>query len=276
MKIVCVGADPAALYLGILLKRKDSGHTVRFVETGGDTTSLPSSMVCNPLKRRLKLADVAVAAAANAEVATFDRVEVDTGEHRFETQGLVYASVHTAALIAALGHIATDAGCEFHTCAPDAVAAAVGGADLIVLADHAAHGQVPDAPPCEATAGANLFIAFESTTPRNAMSHSFRKTPGGMMHVVAWPQAGGATVVVEATEEAIRANRLANAKPTPSSRSAASISPMRSTAYRRGRKPARMRAAAGVRSLPFARAAGTAARRSSWVRPHTPRTSRSA
>ena len=98
MKIVCVGADPAALYLGILLKRKDSAHAVRFVETGGDTTSLPSSIVCNPLKRRLKLADAAVAAAANAEVATFDRVEVDTGEHRFETQGLVYASVRTAGL----------------------------------------------------------------------------------------------------------------------------------------------------------------------------------
>ena len=138
MKIVCVGADPAALYLGILLKRKNSSHTVRFAETGGDTPSLPSSIVCNPIKRRLKLADAAVAAAANAEVATFDRVEVDTGEHRFETQGLVYASVRTAGLIAALKRIAIDAGCDFHTCAPDAVTAELGGADLIVVADRTA------------------------------------------------------------------------------------------------------------------------------------------
>ncbi|HZO44578.1 MAG TPA: bifunctional salicylyl-CoA 5-hydroxylase/oxidoreductase [Xanthobacteraceae bacterium] len=210
MKIVCVGADPAALYLGILLTRKDPTHAVRFVETGSNTTPLPSSIVCNPLKRRLKLADAAVAATANAEVAAFDRVEVDTGAQRFETQGLVYASVRTAGLITALKRIAADAGCEFHICAPDAVAATLDGADLIVVADQAA--QVPDAPPCEAAPGSNLFIAFESTKPRNALSHSFRKTPGGMMHLIAWPQAVGSTVVIEATGETIHANRLDHAK----------------------------------------------------------------
>ena len=124
---------------------------------------------------------------------------------------MVYASVRTAGLVAALKRIATDAGCEFHTCAPDTIAAALGGADLIVVADHAAQGQIPDAPPSEATPGANLFIAFESTKPRNALSYSFRKTPGGMMHVVAWPQAGGSTVVIEATEATIHANRLEHA-----------------------------------------------------------------
>ena len=77
-------------------------HASALSRTGGDTTSLPSSIVCNPLKRRLKLADAEVLAAANAEVATFDRVEVDTGERRFETQGLVYASVRTAGLVDAL------------------------------------------------------------------------------------------------------------------------------------------------------------------------------
>ena len=143
MKIVCVGADPAALYLGILLKRKDPAHAVRFIETGGDTTSLPSSIVCNPLKRRLKLADAAVAAARERGGATFDRVEVDTGERRFETQGLVYASVRTAGLVAALKRIAADAGCEFHTCAPDTIAAELGGADLVVVADRAAQGRFP-------------------------------------------------------------------------------------------------------------------------------------
>jgi hypothetical protein len=63
MKVVCVGADPAALYLGILLKRMDPSDTVRFVETEDDAASLPSSIVCNPLKPRLKLADAEVLAA---------------------------------------------------------------------------------------------------------------------------------------------------------------------------------------------------------------------
>ena len=135
MKVVCVGADPAALYLGILLKRKDRSHSVRFVETGGDTTPLPSSIVCNPLKPRLKLADAEVLAAANAEIATFDRVEVSAGERRFKTRGLAYAAVRTASLVDALKRIAANAGCEFDRCTPDAIAGELSGADLIVAAD---------------------------------------------------------------------------------------------------------------------------------------------
>lgn len=211
MKVVCVGADPAALYLGILLKRKDRAHAVRFVEAESDTTPLPSSIVCNPLKRRLKLADAEVAAAANAEVATFDRVEVSTGDQCFETGGLAYASVRSAGLADALKRIATDAGCEFHYCAPDVVVAELGGADLIVVADPAACQFVPDTPPAEATPGSNLFVAFESTRPRKALGYSFRKTPGGTMHTVTWPQAGGATVIVEAPAAVIRANGLDHA-----------------------------------------------------------------
>ena len=87
MKVVCVGADPAALYLGILLKRKDRAHTVRFVETESDTTSLPSSIVCNPLKRRLKLAEPTSPPAANAEVADVRSRRGRDRRRRFATRG---------------------------------------------------------------------------------------------------------------------------------------------------------------------------------------------
>ena len=208
MKVVCVGADPAALYLGILLKRGDRAHAVRFVEAESDTMSLPSSLVCNPLKRRLKLADAEVTAAANAEVATFDGVEVDTGKQRFETKGLPYASVRTAGVMDALKRIATDAGCEFHYCAADAVAAELGGADVIVVADATATRLVPDAPAADVTHGSNLFLAFESTRPCNALTYRFHMTPGGVMQVTRWPQVGGATVVVEAPAQTIQSNGL--------------------------------------------------------------------
>jgi anthraniloyl-CoA monooxygenase len=208
MKVVCVGTDPAALYLGILLKRKDRAHAVRFLDTGGDTTPLPSAIVCNPLKRRLKLAEADVAAAANAEVVTFDRVSVSSGEHAFETRGLPYASVRTAGFVNALRRIATDAGCEFRQSKTDAIAAELAGADLVVVADPAARRVVPDAPPAEATTGANLFLALDSAKTPSSLSHRFHATPGGIVHVIAWPHAGGATVIVEAPPQAIKANSL--------------------------------------------------------------------
>ena len=270
MKVVCVGTDPAALYLGILLKRQDRSHNVRFIEGGGDTTPLPSSIVCNPLKRRLKLADDEVVAAANAEVATFDRVEVDTGDRAFETRGLAYASrpyggpgryppAHRNG--GRLRVCSLRAGCDRRgdrRRGPDRRRRSSRGPPL------------PTLPPAEATPGANLFLAFESTTERHALGYSFRATPGGMMHAVAWPHAGGSTVVVEAPAAVIRANGLEHAsRPMQFSHSAASISRTRSTAYR---LPATAR---GSRSSPSATAAGTPARPSSSAAPPTPRIFRS-
>ena len=133
MKVVCIGANPAALYLGILLKRQDLSHSVRFFPEAARTTPLPSSIVCNPLKRRLKLADAEVIAAANAEVTTFDRVEVDIGDRRFETHGLAYASVRTAGLITSLKRIAAELGCEFLQ--REAVLEELENADVVVAAD---------------------------------------------------------------------------------------------------------------------------------------------
>src|SRR5262245_4080105 len=206
MNVICVGAEPAALYLGILLKRRDRTHVVRFIETESDDPSPSSTIVCNPLKRRLNLADAEVAAAANAEVATFDRVEVSTDERQFETKGLPYATVRVAGLIDALKRIANNAGCEFLACAPDAIAAELAGADLVVIADLAASRSIPNAPPSEAIRGGTRFVVLESEKLRDALSYLFRSTPPGAMHVIAWPRVGGSTVVVEAPAATIEAN----------------------------------------------------------------------
>jgi anthraniloyl-CoA monooxygenase len=208
MNVDCVGIDPAALYLGILLKRRDRGNGVRFLIPGGETTSLPSSIVCNPLKRRLKLADAEVAAVANAEVAVFDRVEIDTGKRQFTVQGLPYASVRTTGLIDALTRIATDAGCTFQACSPHALATATAGADLTVIADPAARQFVPDLPATKTSPGRSRFFVFESAKPSDALCYAFRPTPIGLLHVVVWPQVGGATIVVEAPAETIAASSL--------------------------------------------------------------------
>jgi anthraniloyl-CoA monooxygenase len=215
MKAVCVGTDPAALYLGILLKRQDRSHVVRLIEIDGSTAPLPSSLVCNPLKPRLKLADADVLAAANASMAACDRVAIATDDRQFETGGLAYAAIHTGSFVAALTRLATELGCEFRRCQPAAIGDALSDADLIVAADPAAiHLPVlTDSPTADVMLGANWHIAFASPGPRQALSYRFRTTPGGVMHAMCWPQPGGATVVIEAPPAVIRANALEQASP---------------------------------------------------------------
>jgi anthraniloyl-CoA monooxygenase len=215
MKVVCVGADPAALYLGILLKRRDRNHTVRVLEIDGSAAPLPSSLVCNPLKPRLRLADADVLAAANAAMSGCDRVTITTGERRFETGGLAYAAIHAAPFVAALTQLATDLGCEVRRCAPAAMRHALSGADLIVAADPAA-SQLPgleNSPAADVTLGTNWFVGLASAAPRHGLSYSFATTAGGTMQAISWPHPGGATVVVDAPPAAIRANALEQASP---------------------------------------------------------------
>jgi anthraniloyl-CoA monooxygenase len=197
-----------------LLKRQDPSHSVGFLlENGRRTTWLPSSLVCNPLKRRLKLADPEVTAAANAEVATFDRAEIDIGDQRFDTGGLSYASVRTAGLIEALKAIAVRLGCEFLPCDADAIGAQVESADLVVGADGDGSrvwkpaGSIAT----QHTVGTNLHFGCVSPTAHDSLRYSFRETPSGIFHAVTWPHAGGSTTIIEAPAETIRAMGVLNA-----------------------------------------------------------------
>jgi hypothetical protein len=114
MKITCVGTDAAALYLGILLKRRDSSNIVRFVETGNiDPAYLPVSIVCNPLKPRLDLEDSETGHDLAQALATFDKVTVSTNDKTLSISGLRYAAIDPAAVADILRPRALALGCEF-------------------------------------------------------------------------------------------------------------------------------------------------------------------
>jgi len=216
MKVVCVGTDPAGLYLGILLRKRDSSHAVTYLETEGDTASLPSSLVCNPLKPRLKLADPDVAAAANAILTDVDCVEAATDVRAFKTHGLPYATIRTATLADALTAIAVRLGCEFRPAAAPPSAGQLAGADVIVAANRVAASLLREhgAPAPETAAGANLFVACESAQRRQSLGYRFRSLPlGGVLHAIAWPHATGSTVIIDAPAETIRMNGLLEASP---------------------------------------------------------------
>src|SRR5215813_10940557 len=112
MKVTCVGMDPAGLYLGILLKRRDPSHAVRFIDTGPQP-SAPATIICNPLKPRLTLADTGTLEAIKPAIVSFDRVSIDAEGRTFATKGLKYATIDRAALAQALKQRASALGCVF-------------------------------------------------------------------------------------------------------------------------------------------------------------------
>ena len=232
MKVVCVGADPAALYLGILLKRKDP---------------IPQRPLCRDRRRhdvaslldRLQSAQAAAEARRCRGARCRERggrhVRSRRGQHRrahVRDAGLAYASVRTAGLVDALKRIATDAGCEFHYCAArcDPRRARWRRSDR---RRRRAASADPDAPAERGDARRKSFLAFESAKPRNALGLRFPHHAGrrdARRHMAA---SGGSTVAVEAPANVIRANGLDQTSPKRCSHSAASILPTHSTACRR-------------------------------------------
>ncbi len=209
MKVTCVGTDPAGLYLGILLKRSNSSHTVRIVE-GPGTTPAPATFVANPLRPRMTLGDVGMLEELNRAVAQFDRVTIDADGRQHETRRLKYAAVDPTVLADILRRRAADVGCEF----VDGVGFSSldhSEADVLVAADGAdSHvralttGFTP-----QLAESQSAFIAFESSKPLDALSYLFRATPSGIFHAFAYPRGpSGTCVIVEAPTDVIRASGL--------------------------------------------------------------------
>src|SRR5262245_29108236 len=167
MKVTCVGTDPAGLYLGILLKRRDPSHLVRFVDDA-PLPAAPATIICNPLKSRLTLADAETFDAIKPAIVSFDRVSIDADGRTFETRGLKYATIDRAALVDALKRRAKVLGCAFER---RALTDDDRRADLLVAGDG------PNSPTRSATAGfhselrrgSNCTVVFQSAEPTDAL-----------------------------------------------------------------------------------------------------------
>src|SRR5215472_12777044 len=106
MRVTSIGTDPAALYLGILLKRRQPSHVVRFIDCGDDVAALPATLVCNPVKPRFVLADAEALAVLNHSLVSFDTVVVKANGSELLTRGLKFASIDPAALAQRLKRLA--------------------------------------------------------------------------------------------------------------------------------------------------------------------------
>jgi anthraniloyl-CoA monooxygenase len=215
MRITCIGLDPAGLYLGIRLKRKSPSHAVRFVERA-PAPCVPTSLVCNPLKPRWQLKDAETLAALNQDLVRFDRVVVRAGDQQFQTQGMAFASIDSAAGLESLKRLAHGLGCEFEQRVAPLDLAQFQDSDLLVVADG------PNSPTrdlcgqfeASLSPSKTKFVAFALNQRRDGLAYAFRATPAGIFHAIAAPRgSGGSGLVVEAPAEVIRASGVGEASP---------------------------------------------------------------
>jgi len=202
MKVTCIGTDPAALYLGILLKRRDSPHTVRFVETGdADPSYLPVSIVCNPLKPRFDLEDAVTRDDLMHALTSFDKVTVSTEDKTLSIGDLRYAAIDPTAVADILRTRALALGCEF---VRRSVTDEDRRSDVLIAADGANSTLRNSTPGFKPTLSrsTNRFVAFTSSEQRGALSYAFRITPHGIFHALALPRGrNGSCVIVETPAE---------------------------------------------------------------------------
>src|SRR5436309_6111871 len=212
MQVTSVGTDPAGLYLGILLKRRDPSHVVRFID---DTPlpAAPATIICNPLKPRLALTDAETFDAIRPAIVSFDRVSIDADGRLFGTNGLKYATIDRAALVDALKQRARALGCTFER---RALTDDDRRADLVVAADG------PNSPMRATTAGfqpelsrsSNRSVVFQSAESTDALHYFFRATEHGIFHAWKVPRGpNGSSVVVETPAETLRVSGLDRAPP---------------------------------------------------------------
>src|SRR5215475_8187604 len=211
MKVTCAGTDPAGLYLGILLKRRDPSHVVRFVD-GAPLPSAPATIICNPLKPRLTLSDVDTLDAIKPAIMSFDRVSIDAEGRTFETKGLRYATIDRTALVQALKQRATELGCVFER---RALTDDDRRADLVVAADGPdSESRASAGLAAEVSRSSNRSVVFQSAEPTHALSYSFRATEHGVFHAWKLPRgSNGSSVIVETPAETLRVSGLDRAPP---------------------------------------------------------------
>ena len=211
MKVTCVGMDPAGFYLGILLKRRDPSHAVRFIDTGPQP-SAPATIICNPLKPRLTLADAETLEAIKPAIVSFDRVSVDAEGRTFETKGLKYATIDRTALVQALKQRASGLGCVFER---RALTDDDRRSDLVVAADGPdSETRTMSEIAAELSRSTNRTVVFQSAEPTDALSYSFRSTEHGIFHAWRLPRGPhGSSIIVETPAETLRVSGLDRAPP---------------------------------------------------------------
>jgi anthraniloyl-CoA monooxygenase len=215
MRVGCAGAGPSALYLAILLKKRDASHEITLFERHHPGDSFGFGVV---------FSDATMDNLANADPVTIDRlkesfhhwddIDVHYRGHLMRSTGHGFSGIARASLLRILREEALRLGVEIRNGVEVRSRADLPASDLIVAADGAGSALRAEA---GATFGTriderrNRFVWLGTTRPFPAFTFYFKTNEHGLFRVHAYqyvtdPQGLDpcSTFIVEATGETFR------------------------------------------------------------------------
>jgi anthraniloyl-CoA monooxygenase len=215
MRIACAGAGPAALYLAILLKKKDPSHAICLFERHQPGDSFGFGVV---------FSDATMDNLANADPATIDRlkasfhhwddIDVHYRGELLRSTGHGFSGIARASLLRILREEAVRLGVEIRHGVEVHSRAEFAGADLIVAADGAASVLRTESAARFGTKideRRNRFVWLGTTRRFPAFTFHFKSNEHGLFRVHAYQyeteplgDAPCSTFIVEATDETFR------------------------------------------------------------------------
>ena len=216
MKITILGAGPAGLYCGLLLKKADPTREVTIIERNPpDATYGWGGVFSDRTLASFREADDATYTAITESFVLWDAIVIHFREQVIRCGGHVFAGMSRKLLLHILQRRCDELGVEmrFHTEVADL--ATLGDADLILAADgvnslaRKAH-EAAFQPTIQM--GHARYIWLGTDKPFDAFTFLFRENEHGFFQVHAYPFGGASsTFIVECDEETWRAAGLDSA-----------------------------------------------------------------
>jgi flavin-dependent dehydrogenase len=164
MKVICLGLDPAGLYLAALLRKSGLARDVEIVEGAGLPAPTPPHVMEHPLKPGARLADDQLDRAIKAASRSVRGVRIRAAQVERTTDNQTYGFIDAVTLTDLLRERAREVGCRL-TSGPTPTSAALADADLVIVAEGA------ESPTRAAHGG-----AFETATETSTTRHFFTFT----------------------------------------------------------------------------------------------------
>ena len=215
MKVAIVGAGPAGLYLGILLKRDDPSHQVTVYERHRLHDTFGFGVVfSDETLENVGEADLETNRAMAAAATHWEDIEIHYRGTVMRSTGHRFSGLERKTLLELLARRAQSLGVEvcWQQEIRDLSDCGLPAADLLVAADGAAslvRDRLSDQFQPQIDWRRNRFVWLGSTRPFPAFTFYFKPSPAGLWRTHAYQYAPGrSTFIVEAREETWKASGL--------------------------------------------------------------------